>query len=252
MAEIPGFWDVGPHDPLTVEATWNEFIAIAGGRRVQDLISQSPDFDNADYMFPDFGVVVELKEIRTEFFRTKSVQRKFDELLVRWGKEDARGYGMYPDWFPREVARLIRPSIIGVLKKANRQIRETKEYFGINQPFGTLVLVNDGFTGMAPNVVQALAGQELIHSYSSIDCLLYVTVNRYVEVSGSYEPRLVWYPAYSSRTTDQLPQFIDDLGRKWRAFLEQKIGPFTSAVETTDNSALSGSRAIVLPHEEGH
>jgi hypothetical protein len=82
MAEIPGFWDVGPHDPLPVEATWDEFVSSAGGQRISDIISKSPEFDNADYLFQDFK---------------------------------------------------------------------------LREPRGILAFVNDGFTGLAPDIVHALA-----------------------------------------------------------------------------------------------
>ena len=86
-----------------------------------------------------------------------------------------------------------------------------------------------------------------MHSYSSVDCFLYVTVNRYVEVAHSNEPKLVWNPSYSDRASDELVQFIDEFGRRWFNFLEIKIGPFTSRTEGGDRSVLRGSKAIVIP-----
>jgi hypothetical protein len=118
--------------------------------------------------------------------------------------------------------RLFRPPVSRVLKKANRQIRETKEYLGRSSPTGVLLFVNDGFT----------------------------TLNRCVEIKGSDVPRLVWAPTYSDRGDDSLHQFINDLGRKWFKFLESKIGPFTiDNWETEDHDAILGSKAIVLPDE---
>jgi hypothetical protein len=256
MAEIPGFWDVGPHDKLPVEEAWTEFVTTVGGKRIADLLSKSPDFDNADYLFEEVSTVLELKEIETEFLQTKAANSGLEKLLKRLVKEEPEwrppllgGDGKYPAWFRTEFVRLARPAIVRILKKANRQIRETKEYFKFNQPHGTLIFVNDGFTSIAPDLVHALACDALIHSYSSIDCFLYVTINRYVEISGSDEPKLIWNPSYSDRASDQLVHFIDDLGRKWFVFLEQKIGPFTSRIETEDRSILSRSKAIILPGE---
>lgn len=254
MAEISGFWDVGPHDPLAVEATWTEFVVAVGGKRIADILSKSPGFDNADYLFEDVSAVLELKEIETEFLRTKAAQSGLEVLLARLVKEYPTwrpillgGDGRYPAWFRTEFIRLARTPILRILKKANRQIRETKDFFGLDKPHGTLIFVNDGFTGMAPDLVHALACDALVHSYSSIDCFLYVTLNRYVEVAGSNEPQLIWSPSYSDRATDQLVQFIDELGRKWFRFLEQKVGPFTPRTETDDRSVLFGSKAIILP-----
>lgn len=256
MAEIPGFWDVGPHEPLAVELTWDEFVSSAGGKRLGDVLSKAPDFDNADYLFETARTVLELKEVETEFLLSESARRGFEALLARLANEDPTwrpllfgGDGKYPSWFHKEFVLLARPAILRILKKANRQIRETKEHLGISEPHGVLVFVNDGFTGLAPDIVHALACDALVHSYSSIDCFLYLTINRYVEVSNSNEPKLVWNPSYSDRASDRLVDFIDDLGRKWFNFLEGKIGTFTSRYEGGERSVLHDSKAIVLPGE---
>jgi hypothetical protein len=257
MTEMRGFWDVGPHEPLPVEATWTDFVRLAGGKPVSDVLAKSPDFDNADFLFEDAGAVLELKEIETEFLRTDAARQGLERLLERLTKEDPTwrpllfgGDGRYPKWFHTEFIRLARPALLRILKKANRQIRETKQFLGIDRPHGILVFVNDGFTGMAPDIVHALACDALVHSYSSIDCFLYVTVNRYVEVAGSNEPKLIWNPSYSNRATDMLVTFVDELGRNWFHFLEQKIGPFTSRTESGDRMILAQSKAIILPGED--
>jgi hypothetical protein len=257
MATVPGFWDVGPHDPLPVEETWTEFITLVGGKRIADLLPDSPDFNNADFLFEDLEFVVELKEIETEFLKKEAAQRQFEGLVDRLMMEDPTwrpvpygGEARLPAWFGKEFIRLARPPLLRVLKKGNRQLRDTKAFFGIDKPSGILILVNDGFTGMAPDLVQALACDALLHAYSSIDCFLYATVNRYVEVAGSNVPSLMWSPSYSDRAEDQLVSFIDDLGRKWGNFLERNIGPFTSKLEIGDRSVFSMAKAIVLPGEE--
>lgn len=256
MAEIAGFWDVGPHAPLPVERTWDEFVSSVGGRRVGEGLSESPKFDNPDYLFESARAILELKEVETEFLSSEAARRGFQSLLARLSNEDPTwrpllfgGEGEYPSWFHQEFVRLARPAILRILKKANRQIRETKEQLGFSEPHGVLVFVNDGFTGLAPDIVHALACGALVHSYSSIDCFLYLTINRYVEVANSNEPKLVWNPSYSDRASDKLVDFIDDLARKWFTFLRGKIGTFTSRYEGGDRSVLQGSKVIVLPGE---
>ncbi len=160
------------------------------------------------------------------------------------------GTGDYPKWFYPQFVRLFRPPISRILKKANRQIRGTKQHFGITTATGVLFLVNDGFTAIGPDMVRALSASLLVNSYSSIDCFVYVTVNRYVEIPKSDVPRLVWAPTYSDRAPDPLVGFIDDLGRQWFRFLESKIGPFTLRNgETPHAEALRDSKSIVLPGE---
>lgn len=260
MPSISGFWEDGPHEPVGVEDTWREFVQLVGGQLVEDLVPEPRTFENADFIFSSIPLVAELKEIETEFDRSPRVRDGFLELIRRVMKEDPTwrplllgGAGSYPDWFSREFVRLFRPAVSRVLKKANRQIRATKDHFKISEPTGMLVFVNDGFTGLEPHFVRALASDLLVDSYSSIDCFLYITINRYVEVTGSNVPRLLWMPSYSERAPDSLVHFVDDLGRKWFDFLETKIGPFTIPREEVpqgqDGSGTILSRAILLPGE---
>lgn len=260
MPSIPGFWEGGPHDPILVERNWEEFVRSVGGEVVEDILSEPRTFENADFLFRSLPMVAELKEVETEFGRSSAFHEGFRALIGRVMVEDPNwrpnllgGSGDYPKWFSREFIRLFRPPVSRVLKKANRQIRETKAHFGITEPTGMLVFVNDGFTQLEPHFVRALACDLLVNSYSSIDCFLYMTVNRYVEVPGCDVPRLLWMPSYSERATDSLVQFVDDLGRKWYEYLETKIGPFTiqreEVPQSEDNPRTILYRAIVLPHE---
>jgi len=261
MPSIPDFWEGGPHDPVDVEATWREFVRLVGGQVVEDLVPEPRGFENADFLFPAVPAVAELKEIETEFDRSPAVREGFLALVRRVMEEDPGwrplllgGSGRYPDWFSREFVRLFRPALSRVLKKANRQLRATKDHFKITAATGILVFVNDGFTGLEPHFVRALASDLLVNSYSSIDCFLYITLNRYVEVAGSDVPRLLWMPSYSDRAPDSLVPFVDDLGRKWFDFLETRIGPFTIPREempqANENTGPILSRAIVLPGEK--
>lgn len=255
IVEIPNFWDIGPHNPLPVEETLNQFIDYTGGKIVSRILPKSPTFENADYVYTQEQVVLELKEIETEFADTETFKNKYIKIIERLLDEDPNwrpsllgGISSFPQWFFNEFIRLVRPNISRILKKANRQLRDTKNYFGFKKPYGVLIFVNDGFTGMTPDLVYALASDLLSTSYSSIDCFLYLTVNRYVEIQNSNVPRLVWWPIYSNRTNNFLVEFINNLGRKWFEYLEPKIGPFTKKDEiSTNGNIIRGSKSIIVP-----
>lgn len=256
MPSIPGFWEGGLHEPIDVEAAWRDFVRLVGGQVVEDIVPESRTFENADFFFPAIGVVAELKEIETEFDRSAAFREGFRSLIGRVMKEDPSwrplllgGSGTHPKWFSRELIRLFRPPLSRILKKGNRQLRETKAHFNVGTPTGMLVMVNDGFTSLEPHFVRALACDLLVNSYSSVDCFLYMTVNRYVEIEGSNVPRLLWMPSYSENAPDSLVNFVDDLGRKWFDFLETQIGPFTMPREELPQGTSTDlwTRAIVLP-----
>lgn len=256
MASIPDFWDIGPHDPLPVEQTWKKFINSTNGQVVSDILNSAPSFNNADFVFLDAKVICELKEIQTEFLETDSAFKGLESLHERlflenpeWKPIILGGIEAYPRWFLEGVIRLARPPIARIIKKANVQIRETKKYFSVTEPNGVLIFVNDGFAALSPDIVNLVCQDILTQSYSSIDCFLYLSVNRYVEIKGSDEPKLIWVTSYSPRAKDLLVDFIDDLGRKWFAFLEKEVGiPFTSRTETDNRDILRNSESIRLPN----
>ncbi len=257
MRGIPGFWQDAPPEALPVEPLWQEFVRSFGGLVVHDVVPEPLNFQNADFAFLDQGVIAELKEIETEFSRTAAFRSSFNTLMQRlvteqpeWRPALFGGDGKVPAWFIPELVRLCRPPLSRILKKANRQLRETKIHFGVNSETGVLLLVNDGFSSISPEFVRAQVSELLLHSYSSISCCVYLTVNRYIEFPGDQEPKLLWATAYSDTASDSLVSFIDDLGRRWFDFLEGKVGPFTSRSEVPSSAeVLQGTRAIRLPGE---
>lgn len=257
MKDIPGFWQNAPPDSVEVEPLMQKFVRFLGGLVVHDVIPEPRNFQNADFAFPDQGVIAELKEIETEFstapaFR-EGLKILFHNLLQEqpeWRPAPVEGDGKVPLWFNTELVRLCRPPLSRILKKANRQLRETKVHFGVTSETGILFLVNDGFTSISPEFVQAQVSQLLLHSYSSISCCVYMTVNRYVEFPGDPEPKLLWTAAYRDSAPDSLVAFVDDLGRKWFDFLEVTLGPFTSRSEMPfSDDVLRGTNAIRLPEQ---
>lgn len=169
-----------------------------------------------------------------------------------WKPREYGGTGSFPSWFWEEYLRIYRPPISRILKKANKQIRETKEHLGLSKSRGVLVLVNDSFTTLEPNFVLMVVADLLCTSYSSIDCFVYTTVNRYVEVEGSDLAHLLWTATYSERAEDSLVSFVDQIGARWFDFLEPRVGPYSDRVVTphSDNPLDKRMKAIAVPGDK--
>lgn len=243
--DIDGFWDIGPHDAIPVEESMDSFIKEQSGIRISEMFKKTPVFSNADYWFEREKIVIELKEIKTEFLHSRSAKEQFFTLLERLKNNE-----LDISSFHSEFIRTARPALGRILKKANQQIKETKEYFRIPEIRGCVIIVNDGFTSVDHDLVMALLCSNLKDSYKSIDCLIYLTVNRYVEIQGSDEPKLIWAPVYRDEKDDYLVDFVNQLGEKWFDFLEKKLGLFTSRISTDESGILRNSHSILLPLEE--
>lgn len=244
-------WDVGPHEPLDVERLFQEFVNSVGGEVLDETLVGQRDFKNADFIFKKQGVVIELKEIQKEFNVSK--RKEIEEILIENNYSINSNENLLkevqeiPLYIQKQIIRLSRNSLNSILKKANKQIRETKQRYGIKNNSGVAIIVNDGFCSLPHDLIIGLMCQSLSRDYTSIDCLLYVTVNTYSIIPGSDEPTLFWRPVYSMKSDEALANFIDILGSQFHELLATKIN-FTSSsqvnIETEVNS-LIGSKALL-------
>ncbi len=238
---------------MPVEATFDEFVASFGGEKIATLLPKSPQFANADYLLQQRTLVVELKSVETEFGGSKAFMAGFDKVMRDVLKADPTwrpqlfGGKLIPREFLPRIIRLYRPPLARILKKANAQIKETKKHFGLDASHGVLFIVNDRFLELPPDTVRALLANILTHSYSSIDCFVYLTLNTYVEVPKSEYANLLWVPCYAEKAPDSLVHQINGVSRAWLDFLDKKIGPFDMREEVKDDNFVKGARAIRIP-----
>ena len=209
------------------EPHWNAFVQTTGGELIAPLIKRQ-GVRNADYLFRDAKVIAELKVLETEFAHSKEMLARVDALF-------AKHLGADPD----DPAAPLRRELIGELKKplqrivnsANRQIKETKIELGLPDYRGVLICVNDNFRGLRPGIVSGLIGHILAGtSYKSTTAVIYQT-NHYVELVELPYAALLWAPMYSDEAGPDLVDFINDLGRKWRAYSEGIEGPYDFSEE---------------------
>lgn len=228
------------------EATLNRFIETVGAKRF-DTIVPSATFENADYYFPEHKIIAELKILENEFYKTAEFQKKVTALLERHVKEKGmRGPLLgerYSEEFIREFNDLFRPPLANIAKKANRQIRATKEHLNIPDANGVLLCVNDNLRGLPPMAMMQLFGGILNERYSSITAMVYLT-NHYIHVPGNSYANLLWAPQYRGNAPDSLVQWVNWMGREWGLFIEQETVPFDNKIETNNDSILIGSKAI--------
>jgi hypothetical protein len=228
------------------EPTIDEFVRTVGGTRV-DVLIPSPAFQNADYLFSQPRVIVELKIFETEFGKTREFQLKRDALIRRHVAEnDLRGPLLgqpYPRQFLMDMLELFRPPLARITKKANRQVRETKTHLGIPDAGGVLICVNDNFRELNPVTIVGALSRILNGSCSSIDALVYLT-NHYVDVPGSNYANLLWIPRYREKAPIALVEFVNWLGRQWGNFCETKMGPFDNRMEVASMPSFRGAKTI--------
>jgi hypothetical protein len=218
------------------------FVYQCGGVRVTDLLSGKPTYKNADYYFKEADVLTELKILKTEFASTPEHLKKFEALLQEW-LADGRlsqaawmGVEPIPEEFVHAHMMLIRQQIEGITKKANKQIKQTKEKLGLSSAKGLVLYLNDGFYQPNPNLTMALIGDPMTRQMRSIDGYVVFNLRQKVFMPDDPFGRFFWLPKYRTSDDIDLSDFVNNLGAAWFRHLEELSGhKFESRIESTLN-----------------
>ncbi len=221
------------------EPHWQDFVGQVGGELIAPLITKQK-VQNADFLFRSDRVVIELKVLETEFMNTPSVNDKLEGAFERNPGGDPNDFTAP---LGRELLKILRAPLQRIIKKANRQIRETKQELGLVGWRGIIVMVNDGFRALPPDLVMRLCSDILAgESYRSADAFIYQT-NHYIEIPSNPNALLLWAPLYAEKAGDDLVEFVNDLGRRWRRYAEEVDGPFD---HNEEHESLDLSRSAVV------
>jgi len=178
---------------------------------------------SADFLFSEAKIIIELKVLETEFGLQPQILMKVAELAERYP-------GVHPD-DPRhplreELLKLLEKPLRKRVAKANQQIKQTKIELGLLEYSGMIVMINDGFRGIPPGYVMGLLGRIMSRAnFSTTKCVLYMT-NHFIEVPDNPYACLLWSPQYADDADQVLVDFVNDLGRKWRAYMQEIMGVF--------------------------
>jgi hypothetical protein len=112
----------------------------------------------------------------------------------------------------------------GQLKKANRQIRETKQHFGMKSTKGLLLIANDGNLALPPLALMHILFKAINSKFHSINTFVFFTVNLFSRVSETRKPTLLWFGGSRGNSDDVPEQFTKILGETWAAYLENYQG----------------------------
>lgn len=139
-------------------------IKAAGGEVLDETLPAKRELENADYIFRGCSVVAELKRCEQEIIfgesfiaKVSALHREFREKWRREGRSDvplAIGKRVrivvndYPEEFQFAVSRLLQDRFATALRKANAQIKTTRDHLMNGEAKGLLLLCIDGDSGM--------------------------------------------------------------------------------------------------------
>jgi hypothetical protein len=170
---------------------------------VLDEMLYRPNFANADYWFPGYRVVAELKCLTEDLSTKEEFNESVAVLYTSWIKrgliprttQEQVQFNLrdIPTKCAREFIEPIKKRLeASTVKKANRQIKETKLHLNAPDAKGLLLLVNDGNYMLPPTMMMYLLARILRGKYSSIDSVIYFSANEMTSAPGVPTPSLFW------------------------------------------------------------
>jgi len=218
------------------EKEFNAFVRSFGGTLVSDLVGKSPEFSNADYIFDKHRVVAELKcldedKLTDPHFMEKASKlyqeayRKGATRLVVCGTCRVSSADFTPEYQER-LMQLYEEPVRRAVKKANRQIRETKQYFGKDNYDGVLFLINENNLELSPiHLVQLIRRILSRGLYSSISYEILITPDFQATHPSHGGEYMTWAALPSSNQISvAFQQFEAALRESWIKHQEKKHG----------------------------
>ena len=165
--------------PRITESFIDKAVEKIGGRRLNDA-EKSEGIQNADYILP--GAVAELKIIEEEGLKKESRQNKIKKFLsdqYLLPKEVGIDIRTIPDEIKPEFRQILGGPIQTAVKKAAKQIKETKALLKKDLDLGVLIAVNNGYGSLPDEEFEKLVLSYARKDTSQIDFVICSTVDHH-------------------------------------------------------------------------
>ena len=223
-----------------IESQFDTVVKRIGGVPLRELLdSKSPSFENADYLFPSENIITELKILEkdpnTDGELQSKVQAKFDDWMAEGklfvsGTEIIHSKDLSPEmqW---ELMRIHSEPVKRVIKKANRQIRDTKAYLNRPHAQGHVIIVNEANRELQPEHLGFAAHQSLGRAFSSINGVSLLTINVGVTMPGVPSTLRLWMDYVRNDVPEIDKNFLLRFRKAWCDHYSQLIGEPVSLFE---------------------
>lgn len=220
-----------PH--LPVEPVFNRVVERCGGSRVDALFPCGLEWENADYYFHSIPVVAELKEVTTDLNDDTELQARLGKILGRhagkegvpifFGKAPIR-IDLLPDDVRREMMTPFKRKLESRVKKAAKQIKETKAQLKVPNARGLLILVNEASTFLSPGIAFFFLHHILNGQHSSIDQVVYCSVNMLVDSPDVPDGARFWANTVVDGRQEIPATFMTSLFDNFREVVDEMTG----------------------------
>lgn len=213
-----------------VERELETAIATIGGQHVAKLVGRAPGHENADFIFTNASVVVELKCLNEDKLVDERIIQKASQIYaeeLRLGRAPVILFGTrrmttegFSEEYTRKIMSLYRVPIERQVRKADSQIATTNEKLDLRNYKGLLIVANNNHSALDPwhgwFIMNEILRQPL---YDNINGAIYFSGKLAAAMPGKPE-RLDYWLEF---TRPHLPQldgaFLSDLKNAWHRHL---------------------------------
>lgn len=219
-----------------LETTMMNFLAHHLGAECIDklvLTKAQMQSKKADFLLGDRSVIVEVKAISDD--RESAVRRIIERRraepdwpTVYWQTSIHDVLSRHPrgQEIHREIYDAATATVEGLFRKANRQIRNTKITFGLDDAVGVVTLLNNDVNMLDPRVLASKVAQLMMKGKSAsdrrfrdIDIAIIVDWSHSVVVDGAVKGDVIMTcTRHDVEETESLKRFQDDFMREWARF----------------------------------
>lgn len=205
-----------------LESEFDAFAYTVGFKRVSDFVGNSPDFANADYINDEEKIIIELKIIDKNFFEVGGIIDRLQTIVTIPKNIDLNGFGQYEFILPninREGRYdTMEEPLRRILKKANRQIKETKDRLLDGNGVGFVLIALNMERIIDPEVIRSLAGEILSREFSAINGFIICTPGY-----GLYNPvtrmaHSLCLPTTPYEGPEEIRSMCNKIGQAWIEF----------------------------------
>lgn len=227
-------------EPVHVEETFDAFVTEFGGVKISELISRKAKMPlNADYFFKKHNVIAELKTLEG-IYSGPDAFKQFSQAYIDSGctGSDVMGFFWRGEEVPEKAAALmqkrIRRSIEQRIKKARKQLRESKAEFGNDDTRCLILIAMDqqpifGHQTMLFNLAKIMGDN---YADEHTDGVVYFNPNMPTKLRPDGMELSGWYPFYRDyEKTLEFCDFVNLLGNRWLNYYGELVGETNPVLE---------------------
>lgn len=231
----------------SIDKSFALFVQEYGGEMISTLLPSSGfTLKNADYLFRERNVIVELKSFMKDHFQSEKDYERIESRICKATETGFLSEHELDIWRNTgEPSEKIRKLILsglqktteGSLRHAKHQIEEIRRALNIPDAIGFVLFSNER-NSFPPSIHEEIIVDLIDRRYRNvIDGFVYFSTERLMKVDTEINSCIYWQQydwIKEKKLQKSISDFIDDIGRKWIDFVCNHTGGSPKLIRHSD------------------